>query len=481
MVAKVGGTFKFEGDWKNALKTLKLRDNTPFKFDSIVGTYSYEYTLAGESVMSPRQQKILDKLNSTKAEVLKKNCIADVQKLIVGLEPEVDKIRKKAISSADKKKACGELAKKTTPKIQDLIKDTNEDFERMIDQNLKQFVKGKHHKKKRIKQIVKHSIKVPLSIAAIPLGIALSAFPFTAPIGLLALKNSILSIKQAVDYGENHRKGIQDLGRRIRKNMAILQPRADEYADYAERAAKGDKWARENLKILKAEIKKDEIIGYAFKQFLSVHRKTLSNLSDLVDKYRKKLNKHKYITISIGRRIDKLEDEIKKQDKNIGKRKISIASTPGDLARMGIKEKVIDECVSEMKKKNKKSEAAIIELKKNMVLIDGNVDKAVERFVDMEVEFESWVANLKYFKDQRPKTVAFWKKVIKGAAFTEALAELGVGGAGDLSGGNAVGGIGDGLSNLFTGQGYLADLGSGIQENWNDIMRAVKAAKRKVF
>ena len=147
---------------------------------------------------------------------------------------------------------------------------------------------------------------------------------------------------------------------------------------------------------------------------------------------------------------------------------------------MGIKEKVIDECVSEMKKKNKKSEAAIIELKKNMVLIDGNVDKAVEVFVGMEVEFDGWVGNLKYFKDQRPKTVAFWKKVIKGAAFTEALAEGGLGLGGDLSGGSAVGGISDGLSNLFTGQGYLADLGSGIQENWNDIMRAVKAAKRKV-
>lgn len=465
----------FSGDWKAALAKLKLRPKTPFTFKSIQGSYQYQYTLAGEAKMSPHQFRVFNKLVHAKAEAMKAACVAQIQSMISDMEKEVDEIRKKKWLQEHIKAELVVLNTQKMREIERLIKKTNEAFEPMIDKYLKQFVKGKHHRKKRIQQSVKHAVKVPVAIAAIPITFVASAIPFIAPLGLIALKGAILSIKQAVDYGERHRKGMEDLERRIEKNTAILQKQATRYADLADKAQSGKPEDIKEFSDFKAKIKRDEIVGYAFKQFLDVHRKTISNLEGLIDHYRRKVNKQTYILMDVGRKIDKCESEVDKLRKQIAKNDDKIAEYPKIMKDMMIDNRKIDKFVNSLKADNARLGATISDLQDDMKLFDEIVDDAVDDFLELETKFEGWVAKVQSFKAQRPKSVKNWKKAIKGLAIGESLAEAGFGLGTNFSGAEGLVRLSDTVNKCLIAQGTLADLGNNIQDNQGDIAKVLKA------
>jgi hypothetical protein len=405
-------------------------------------------------------------MNQVQIEAIQKTALAEMKKTIAKYEASEAEIAKKKILKVAKQKESGVLSKATLALIEARLATANVSIETQIEKNLQQFVKGKHHKKKKVRQIVKHSIKVPLAIAAIPAAFALSLTGLGTPLGVIAMKNCIGSVKEAFQYAKRHKKGIVDLERRIEAIMKLLVPAATRYADLAEKAAKGDKDARATLKIIRHNITVSELEGYAWEKFTGLHSKTISHLADLVDKYRKGLNKQKFATINLGRKIEKMQDEMAKAKKHIAARNAEIASMPTTLKEYG--PKFIASNVAFLTKWNAKDQRNYDNMSKEVKFLDAAVDGEVEMVVQREIRFEAWVAHVGNLKDMRPKAVAKWKKWIKGLAFAESVGEIALGGTSDV-----MGGVGAGIETVIATVGYLGDASDVIVEHHDKLKKLV--------
>lgn len=440
MPPKSDAQYNFDGDWTSALKKVKVPKGSGLTLTQMKNTFSYTYKMAGERKMSPRQRSILDKMNHAKSNYLMNETVKTINKLILNREKDVqdiaDAARKKNTpltkAASDK---VDDIYDNTSKDIAEIITDANAEFEKASEKHLQQFVKGKHHKKKKTVQIVKHAVKTPVSIALAPVALAGLMSGVGAPIGLVALKGSLGNLKSTVDYCRRHKAGIAGLVKRIEKNAKIILPILGQYEDLAKKAAAGDPAAKKDLKIFKHKVNKVEIEGYAWETFTNQHSKTISHLADLVDKYRRAVNKYKYSTIQIGRKMDKVEDEIAGVKKAINKRIAGFPKLKADLKAAGYDPQFIKIEIENITKQNWKGILKINELDRKMKALDGQIDMEVKVAIQHEIMFEEWAKNVEDLKSMRPKAVSTAKKWIKGAAFFGSVAELGLGGTSDVVGG----------------------------------------------
>lgn len=152
----------------------------------------------------------------------------------------------KALAARDAtlEKARTSAADQTVRAIGDLIADGNDAIHRRIGGSIAGCVKGRHHTRKTVAQIVRHSVKVPLSVALVPLGIAFSATALTAPVGLVAIESSLGSNKAMADYIRVHGQGYAGLDRSIEKNRRAVRGTFDA-REAAEKKMKEARTARE--------------------------------------------------------------------------------------------------------------------------------------------------------------------------------------------------------------------------------------------
>lgn len=150
--------------------------------------------------------------------------------------------------------------------------------------------------------------------------------------------------------------------------------------------------------------------------------------------------------------MDKVEDEIAGVKKAINKRISGFPKLKAGLKTAGYDPQFIKIEIENIAKPSWKGARRINELKRKMKDLDGGIDMEVKVAIQHEIKFEEWAKNVEDLKSMRPKAVSTAKKWIKGAAFFESVAELGLGGTR-----NVVGGIETGVDTGVAMVSYAQD------------------------
>lgn len=410
-------------DWHKIINNLDTK-TTGLDLRQLTNAHTVTTSMGGDKKMSPEQRIILDRMLDKKTKTVMDAGQKVMQKRIDLLQSRVDNMTVKTFKSQrEKQEALESLIKRAFEDICETLKRGDDEIEAYVDRSIQNYVKGKHHKKKKVRQIIKHSIKVPLAIAAIPLAFVFSFAGITAPLGLIFIKNSAASIKKAVDYYKNHHDGVEGLAKRITKNIAILQPKADAIADLTKKATSGDPNAIKSLKGAKAEMKEEELVGYAFDTFLSIHSKTISHTADLVDKYRRKVNKAKHAAIQIGREIEKLEKNVDKTEDRIKEIEENIKDLPKDFQKHGFDPKDSKPIIDRMTRKKNEKKKHVSDMRNEISQMRSSVQSSIDHVAELEDDYDTWTVKIEEFKNVRPKSVAKWKRAIKGLGLVTSLLE----------------------------------------------------------
>ena len=470
---KTKDEYEYDLDWKDILSNLTYdkKDDPGMAGATQKATLSYQ--MLGEKKMSPGQRKILTKMNDTGIDKVKKSTQSKLQARLKEYEDDLALLVKKAARSPnsrkDKDKDATDLKKDTMADIKKILDDGQTDAEAVIDKNVGSYVKGKHHKRKKITQIVKHSVKTPLAIAMVPVGFVLSASGFGTPIGVLAVKNSVGSLKATADYIRYHKKGYEGIEKSINRNIAAIKGSADRYEDLADKAINGKDdatkaQARKDLGLVKSKIGKREVLAKLGATFMHTHQKSIGNFKNLTDKYRKKLNKHKYLVIRIGRKLEKLKTDVANIDTGLKKFDAETKKMNDSFIKHNIPSGEIKQFLNERKKTRsfmEKSQNEMVQKRKDIKL---DIDKEVARVFAMEEKFEEWVEKLEVFKAQRPNSLQHWKRTINALNFIDIVGEAGL-----TAGSDVMTSAWDGLSAVASAAGHLGELNDAAQDQWNNI------------
>lgn len=470
---KTKDEYDYELDWKDTLSKLTYDKNDDPGMAGVTQKATLSYQMLGEKSMSPGQRKILTKMNDTGIDKVKKSTQSKLQARLDEYEDDLALLVKQAAASPkvrkEKDKHTTALKKDAMADIKNILDDGQASAEAVIDKNVSTYVKGKHHKRKKITQIVKHTVKTPLSIAMVPVGFLLSASGLGTPIGIVALKNSVGSLKATADYIRYHKKGYAGIEKSINRNIAAIKGTADRYETLADEALNGrddatKAQARKELGLVKREIGRNEVAAKLASTFLHAHKKSIGNFKNLTDKYRKKVNKHKYLVINMGRKLEKLKTDIANIDKGLQKfdadtRKMQAGFIKHNIPTGEIRQFLADR--QRLKTFMEKKRDEIVQKRRD---IKSEIDKEVARVLDMEEKFEDWLAKLEEFRAQRPNSLQHWKRAINTLNFINIVGEAGL-----TAGSDAMTSAWDGLSGVASALGHLGELSDAAQDQWNNI------------
>ncbi len=454
-------------DWKAEISAIAMA------FRSMGVTYTQTlksdgtFTMYGQKKMSSRQRAIFDKMNAKEMDTVRKRAVGEATKVVKAFQETLNKINALTIVIVKKETQINIEMKKSISQVEAIMSDAAAAYVAVVEKNIKGYLKGKARKKVKIQQSVKHAIKTPLAIAAVPVGIAFSATGFGAPIGVLATMAALQSIKETYNFIKRHRGGLSKLQRQIVNAMAELQSRSDEFAQLAEQA-ETDPEARKKLGILKSKIGKKEAVAYGFQTFLKVNKSSIGKLDMLLDKYQKKVNELRYRTVKIGKRIDKAEAEIKKLEKKIREREAELKTLPAELASFGLDDKSINKLIAKIQIKNNDAQGKIPELKKVIQMLERSTDHAIDAFFDTEAQLEDWASRLETFKSQRPGSLQHWKKAMKTVDFTVGLGSTALGVGSDIIS-PAESAIEIGIATV----GYIDEASSYVNDTYGEVKNQV--------
>lgn len=477
------GKYEFEIDYtKNVKKVFadKLGNTNSVlditKLNNITHTIEIVIPEHGKKKLSEKQVEIFHKINLSKAK-------SDKKKAIGQLEKEFNTFCKNFIDLTQKPPTWYPASKdgaksKTTALLNaaDKFLETGTDqIEKSIVNTLKQYAKGKVRRRRIRAQAVKHGIKPILGVAAIPVGIFLSASGFGAPAGIMATKSGIVSIKQSIDFFSGRYRSLDKLEKSILSNTKVVQKKATTYAESIEarnksktpeRRAEADK-ARAKVK---AKIKVTEINAMALQEFFAIHKKSINNLSYLVGKYDKKVNELNYAAMKIGKKIDQCKAKSAKLEKENEKREKSIKQLKKDPGEFNLSKSQAKKYIMDIQNQLNKEKIGIKKIQDSMMVLDSTVDRKIANFLNRDAKFREWKTKLEEFKEIRPKSLKRWKKGVQALSLIESFAGTAVGGSSD-----GIGGIESALEHSVAAVGYTED----AYDKVTDIISRLKKIGKK--
>lgn len=419
-------------DWKKEISAIALAFKSMGVDFSQTLTAKGNFTMFGDKKMTAKQREIFEKMNQKQFDAVRKRAISDSTAEIKKLKSVIDKINTQKIILVKKGTQIDIEVDKCIERVKKVMAQANEDYVAVVENNIKGYLKGRARKAVKIRQTVKHSIKTPLAIAAVPAGIALAATGLGAPIGIVLCLKALQSMQATHNFIRRHRGGIKKMEEQIARTIPEIEARSDEFAALAEKA-EHDPDARKQLGIMKSKIGKKEAIAYGYQTFLKVNKASIGKLDYLLDKYQKKVNQLKYRVVGTGKKIDKLKAEIEELRKDIVKRKKKIKEFPDIFKGYGYNDTQIQAAVNGWMKKNDEIEKKFIpQLNSKVKILEDGIDDQIDECIAKEAQLNEWAAKVALFKSQRPQSLQHWKKAMKILDFVSSVGSSALGGASDV-------------------------------------------------
>lgn len=442
------GKYEFEVDYTEGVKKVfadKLGNTNSVlditKLKNITHTIEIVIPEHGKTKLSEKQVEIFHKINLSKAKSDKKKAIGQLEKEFNTFCDNFIDLTQKPPTWYQASKPRAKSRTTTLLNAADKFLETGTDqIEKSIANTLKQYVKGKVRRRIIIAQGVKHGVKPILGVAAIPVGIFLSASGFAAPVGIMATKAGIVSIKQSFDFFSGRYRSLDKLEASIISNTKFVQKKATAYAEKIEARntsktpEQRDKADKARAKI-KAKIKVTEINAMALQEFFAIHKKSINNLSYVVGKYEKKVNELNYAAIKLGKKIDHCKAKTAKLEKENKKRKDSIKLLKKNPEKFNLSHSQAKKYIMDIENQLDKEKYGIAKLQYSIHVLDRTVDGKIGNFLERNAKFREWKTKLEEFNEIRPKSLKRWKRAIAALSLVESFFGTAVGGASDGIGG----------------------------------------------